>query len=252
MNQQMQAMNESIDASINGKIKQTMNEALNASNEWMQAMNESMDASNEWINTCKNKLKIFFYFWFFTQYKMSPKNAGIEALREKMYADINKYDLIHDTINRDLMLDIIDKMIDICNLYFKNRCPQSDKSRAIFENNVLCFRIMNNPIDKEPSTRDTVLSLLSAVWAFIHHLHESPEKVFNDSVFMNTLGLSAIFKFKNKTVKKRDEWIYKCLNIHDGQPFTAKHYFFNDGSLTAKIDEFLNLNVDDLDQLMKQ
>ena len=183
---------------------------------------------------------------------MSPKNAGIEALREKMYADINKYDLIHDTINRDLMIDIIDKMVDVCNVYFKNRCSQSGKSREIFENNVLCFRIMNNPIDKEPSTRDTVLSLLSAVWAFIHYLHESPEKVFNDSVFMNTLGLSAIFKFKNKTVRKKDEWIYKCLNIPDGQPFTSKHYFFNDGTLTAKIDEFLSLNLDDMEQLMKQ
>ena len=193
----------------------------------------------------------YFLFLIFTHYKMSPKNAGIEALREKMYADINKYDLIHDTINRDLMIDILEQMVDICNLYFKHRCSQSGKSREIFENNILCYRILNNPIDKEPSTRDTVLSLLSAVWAFIYYLHESPEKVFNDSVFMNTLGLSAIFKFKNRTVRKKDEWIYKCLNIPDGQPFTSKHYFFNDGTLTAKIEEFLSLNLDDMEQLMK-
>ena len=173
---------------------------------------------------------------------------GMEGLNKALN---NKYDLIHDTINRDLMIDIIYKMVDVCNVYFKNRCSQSGKSREIFENNILCYRIMNNPIDKEPSTRDTVLSLLSVVWAFIHYLHESPEKVFNDSIFMNTLGLSAIFKFKNKTVRKKDEWIYKCLNIPDGQPFTSKHYFFNDGTLTAKIEEFLSLNLDDMEQLMK-
>ena len=178
---------------------------------------------------------------------MSPKNATIEAVREKMYADINKYDLIYDTVDRDLMIDIIDKMIEICNWYFEKRCPnQNGKARSILENNVLCFRIMNNPIDKEPSNRDTVLSLLSAVWAFIHYLHESPEKVFNDSIFMNTLGLSAVFKFKNKTVKKRDELYYKCCNIPDGQPFKSKHYFFNDGTLTAKIQEFLDFNVKDV------
>ena len=184
---------------------------------------------------------------------MSPKNATIEAVREKMYADINKYDLIHDTVDRDLMIDIIDKMIEICNWYFEKRCPsQSGKARSILENNVLCFRIMNNPTDKEPSNRDTVLSLLSAVWTFIHYLHESPEKVFNDSIFMNTLGLSAVFKFKNKTVKKRDELYYKCCNIPDGQPFKSKHYFFNDGTLTAKIQEFLDFNVNDYIQKVAQ
>ena len=126
---------------------------------------------------------------------------------EKMYELINENDLIHDTVDRELMNTILDKMIEICNWYFEKRCPnQNGKARSILENNVLCYRIKNSVINKEAATRDTVLSLLSAVWAFVYYCHECPEKVFTDSIFMNTIALSAVFNFsKNQTVKKRDE-----------------------------------------------
>ena len=169
---------------------------------------------------------------------------------EKMYELINENDLIHDTVDRELMNTILDKMIEICDWYFEKRCPnQNGKARSILENNVLCYRIKNSVINKEAATRDTVLSLLSAVWAFVYYCHECPEKVFTDSIFMNTIALSAVFNMsKNQTVNKRDELYYKCCNIPDGQPFKSKHYFFNDGTLTAKIQEFLDFNVNDFNE----
>ena len=113
----------------------------------------------------------------------------------------------------------------------------------------MCYRIKNSVINKEAATRDTVLSLLSAVWAFVYYCHECPEKVFTDSIFMNTIALSAVFNFsKNQKVNKRDELYYKCCNILDGQPFKSKDYFFNDGTLTAKIQEFLDFNVNDFNE----
>lgn len=161
-----------------------------------------------------------------------------------MYELINKNDLIYDVIDRETMRNIIDKMIEICDCYYVHCSSlnlENIKNQNEFENNILCYRIKNNKTIDEPATRDTVLSLLSAVWAFVYYYHESPDKLFNDNIFMNTVGLSACFKWKNKKVNKRDEFYYKSLNIPDGQPFIPKHYFFNDGTLTEKINEFLNL-----------
>lgn len=172
------------------------------------------------------------------------KRPKTEINIEKMYELINKNDLIYDVIDRETMRNIIDKMNEICDYYiYYLGLDLNDKQSNVFGNSLLCCRIKNNKIQNEPSTRDTVLSLLSAVWSFVYYYHESPNKIFNDDIFMNTVGLSACFKWKNEKVNKRDEFYYKSLNIPDGQPFTPKHYFFNDGTLTEKINEFLNLKL---------
>ena len=47
----------------------------------------------------------------------------------------------------------------------------------------------------------------------------------------------------DKKIDAKYEYYYKLLNVPDGQPYTSKHYFFNDGTLTEKIQEFLSLDV---------
>ena len=58
-----------------------------------------------------------------------------------------------------------------------------------------------------------------------------------------TIGLCSVFEFINKKVDAKLERYYKLLGVSDGQPHTPKHYFFNDGTLTEKIHEFLALDV---------
>ena len=58
-----------------------------------------------------------------------------------------------------------------------------------------------------------------------------------------TNGLCSVFEFINKKVDAKLERYYKLLGVSDGQPYTPKHYFFNDGTLTEKIHEFLALDV---------
>ena len=69
---------------------------------------------------------------------------------------------------------------------------------------------------------------------------------------MNTIGLCSVFQFVNKKVDAKYEYYYKLLNVPDGQPYTSKHYFFNDGTLTEKIHEFLSLDVEMLTSLVGQ
>ena len=165
---------------------------------------------------------------------------------ERMYNEINKNDLPHDTINRGLMIEILDKMIQIADWYFDNYCSDINKARQIFENNLLCYRIKSSKTINEPTSRNTVLSLLGGVWTFVDCLHSCPERLFTDSMFMNTIGLCSVFQFINKKVDANLERYYKLLGVSDGQPYTSKHYFFNDGTLTKKIQEFLSLDVEKL------
>ena len=167
---------------------------------------------------------------------------------ERMYNEINKNDLPHDTINRGLMIEILDKMIQIADWYFDNYCSDINKARQIFENNLLCYRIINSKTINEPTSRNTVLSLLGGVWTFVDCLHSCPERLFTDSMFMNTIGLCSVFEFINKKVDANLERYYKLLGVSDGQPYTSKHYFFNDGTLTKKIQEFLSLDVEKLEK----
>ena len=177
-----------------------------------------------------------------------------EKKLEEMYNNINKEDLPHDTIDRGLMIDVMNKVLILADWYFDTYCSDFNKARQIYENNLLCYRIKNSKINDEPASRNTVLSILSGVWAFMDCLHTCPERLFSDSMFMNTIGLCSVFtiglcsvfKFINKKVDAKLERYYKLLGVSDGQPYTPKHYFFNDGTLTEKIHEFLALDVEKL------
>ena len=165
---------------------------------------------------------------------------------EEMYNKINKEDLPHDTIDRGLMIDVMNKVLILADWYFDTYCSDFNKARQIYENNLLCYQIKNSKINDEPASRNTVLSILSGVWAFMDCLHTCPERLFSDSMFMNTIGLCSVFEFINKKVDAKLERYYKLLGVSDGQPYTPKHYFFNDGTLTEKIHEFLALDVEKL------
>lgn len=164
----------------------------------------------------------------------------------KMYDEINKNDLIYDTIDRSLLCDILDKMIEIADFYWGNYYPdimKNSRSRNTYENNLLCYRIRNNKKNNEPTSRNTVLSILSVVHAFVDCYENTPDKLFSDSIFSNTVGLCAVFTWKNELVSQKMENYYKCLGIPDGQPFTPKYYFFNDGTLTDKINRFFDIEL---------
>ena len=160
-----------------------------------------------------------------------------EKKLEEMYNKINKEDLPHDTIDRGLMIDVMNKVLILADWYFDTYCSDFNKAMQIYENNLLCYRIKNSKTINEPTSRNTVLSLLGGVWTFVDCLHSC------DSMFMNTIGLCSVFEFINKKVDAKLERYYKLLGVSDGQPYTPKHYFFNDGTLTEKIHEFLALDV---------
>ena len=157
-------------------------------------------------------------------------------------------------INRELINDILLKMCEICDYYWDNvcinyhiKCNVSDEGikryRQMFEKNLLCFRIRNNEKCNEPSTTNTILSILGGIYAFMLQV-ENNENIFSDSNFCNTVGICSTFEWKNKVItSKKMIKYYQCCNIDDGQPFISKHWFFNKDDLMEKINDFLMLQL---------
>ena len=183
----------------------------------------------------------------------------------KIYTDINEKDLIYCKIDRDLLNDIILKMSQICDYYWDNVSVKYfelvnasedgiKRNRRMFENNLLCYRILNNKTCPEPSTRTTVLSILASVYAFMLQIEKAQgaapggldQNIFCDSNFCNTIGICSVFEWKTKTIKdKALIEFYKCCGIDDGQPFTSKHWFFNNPDLLDRMYDFLRFDIDD-------
>lgn len=126
---------------------------------------------------------------------MAVTRKSVKKLQE-MYAKINKEDLPFDTISREMMLKVMDKILMLADWYFDTFCTDFNKARQIYEHNLLCYRIKNSKINAEPASRNTILSLLSGVHAFMNCLHECPERLFSDAMFMNTIGLCSVFDFQ--------------------------------------------------------
>lgn len=186
--------------------------------------------------------------WTFSCIEMAVTKKSVKKL-EEMYAKINNEDLPFDTVSRETMLKVMDKILMLADWYFYTFCSDFNRARQIYEHNLLCYRIKNSKTNDEPASRNTVLSVLSGVWAFMNCLHDCPARLFSDSMFMHTIGMCSVFDFMNKKVDEKLECYYKLLGVSDGQPYTPKHYFFNDGTLSEKIKEFLALDVETLKRL---
>ena len=102
------------------------------------------------------------------------------------------------------MIEILDKMIQIADwyfdnycsdinkarqifennllcyrMYFDNYCSDINKARQIYENNLLCYRIKNSNTINEPTSRNTVLSLLGGVWTFFELFNIQREELLD-------------------------------------------------------------------------
>ena len=64
-----------------------------------------------------------------------------EKKLEEMYNKINKEDLPHDTIDRGLMIDVMNKVLILADWYFDTYCSDFNKARQIYANNLLWYRI---------------------------------------------------------------------------------------------------------------
>jgi len=165
---------------------------------------------------------------------------------KNIYDEINGKDMIKgNELDRELLNDIIIKMCEICDYYWDNVISKyiklkeiseagEKRNRQMYERSILCYKIINNESFPEPATKDTVLSIVASVYAFMSMIEKSYgrdaehhcENIFTDSNFYNTIGLCSNFKWNNKRITdKKKIAYYKCLGIKDGQPFSSKYWF---------------------------
>ena len=94
---------------------------------------------------------------------------------KKVYETINKH---FKTINRDMVMKIVYKLDDICDMYFEDKI-MNDKDRKHVNNTVLTKKILNNAREPEPNSINTILTLICAVYHFQWQYENEPNKLFN-------------------------------------------------------------------------
>lgn len=154
---------------------------------------------------------------------------------EKLYNQINSKYLLKESINQQIMDEIIQRIVEIDELYYKYLVPddlKNSKFEKQFKNSALCYKILANKTKPTPSTINTVLSFLTGVYVFVDNWIEGmpAKKLFNDSNYLS-LCLISVYNFD---VKYKNMWI------------------INDGTLNNKINYFLKISNKDIIKKMKE
>ena len=152
-----------------------------------------------------------------------------EEQMEKLYKKINEH---YKTINRDLVNDIVNRIDEITDMYFDYCFPDmNDKEKKQNENALLTKRILRNEKLPEPSTFDTILNFICAVFHFIHAYDNEPHKLFHHC---------NIYDWMICAVRKCD-MKYKFMFMYNDQtiPSTMERFF---NITNQEIHRLLNLN----------
>ena len=143
---------------------------------------------------------------------------------KKVYETINKH---FKTINRDMVMKIVYKLDDICDMYFEDKI-MNDKDRKHVNNTVLTKKILNNAREPEPNSINTILTLICAVYHFQWQYENEPNKLFNGfNTWDFIICANHKFNFEHKSI-----------------------WMFNDDNIPETIEWFLNLPMDDIRKYM--
>ena len=141
------------------------------------------------------------------------------------------YEKIHKhfkTIKRDQLIDIVEKLDKIADIFYDG-LELNDKDIRQINNNVLTKRILRNDKCPEPSTVDTILSFICAVYHFKYTYDNYPKDLFKHSNLWDyILCATHKFDFKNKHM-----------------------WMFSDEDIPETVEWFLNLPMEDIRKYRK-
>lgn len=147
-----------------------------------------------------------------------------EELLEKLYKKINEH---FETIDRDMINQIVHRIDYISNMYFEI-CYPGLKRKSKNENNLITKRILNNKTYNEAATFNTVLNFICAVHHFIWAYDNEPHKLFHHC---------------NLT-----DWMICAVRKVDLRE--KKYFIYNDDTIPDTVNRFLNIDDDEIERLI--
>ena len=161
---------------------------------------------------------------------------------DKMYKTINEKYLTKEKIDRDTVIELIERIAEIDKLYYEYAYPgmKNDKIDQQWLNTGLCHRILNSETNPEPTTINTVLTFISGVYAFVDWWFGNEEQMIkpmkDEELFKENnffcLSPMAVYEFD---VTKKNMWF-----INDGDIYEHIQMFYEitDDQLIPKMERF--------------
>ena len=161
---------------------------------------------------------------------------------DKMYDTINEKYLTKEKIDRETVIDLIERIAEIDKLYYEYAYAgiKNDKVDQQWLNTGLCHRILNSKTNPEPTTINTVLTFISGVYAFVDWWFGNEEQMikpmsdvdlFKENSFF-CLSPMAVYEFD---IKRRDKFFINDGYIHE---HIYKFYEITDDQLIPRMENF--------------
>ena len=153
---------------------------------------------------------------------MSFLKPKTEEQIEKLYETVNKY---FKTIDRTMINAIVLRFDDIYDIYEKIMFPNiNDRDRRYNERVLLTKRILNNKINPEPTTLNTILNFICAVHHFMYTYENDRDNLFKDTNLFDWL----LCALRDVDLKQRE------------------YFIFNDETIPPTVEKFLNISLEEI------
>ena len=175
----------------------------------------------------------------------------------KLYAEINAKYLTKESIDRDTVIAITQRIGEIDTMYYDIIIPDKAKNPKFehtYFNSCFVWKILNNDKLPEPATKPTIITLIGAAYVWGEMFDKTPgAELFKDGTYMSLLNPTTTYDLPSTRpfTKEEKETVKKMCG---GREYNSQieRCFWNDGNLTKYINRFLSITDEEIIAKMKE
>ena len=179
---------------------------------------------------------------------------------DKLYETINSKYLTKDSIDRETVNAITQRLGEIDRMYYDNIIADKNKNPKFehtYFNSCFVWKILNNDKLDEAATKPAIITLIGAAYIWGAKFDKTPgEELFKDGTYKCLLNPTTTYDLPSTQPYTREEREINKRKL--GTERTSKTNspvdlaFWNDGNLTKYINRFLAITDEEIIQKMKE
>ena len=176
---------------------------------------------------------------------------------DKLYEEINSKYLTKETIDRETVAEITQRIGEIDKLYYDIIIADKSKNTKFehtYFNSCFVWKILNNDKLNEPATKPAIITLIGAAYSWGQMFDKTPgDELFKDGTYMSLLNPTTTYDLPStKPYTKEEKEISKRMCGGREYNSDVEKCFWNDGNLTKYINRFLSITDEEIIQKMKE
>ena len=166
---------------------------------------------------------------------------------DKLYETINSKYLTKDSIDRETVNAITQRLGEIDRMYYDNIIADKNKNPKFehtYFNSCFVWKILNNDKLNEPATKPAIITLIGAAYSWGQMFDKTPgDELFKDGPYMSLLNPTTTYDLPSTTERQPERL---------GGERIIETCFWNHGDLREKIDRFLAITDEEIITKMKE